>query len=229
MKKITITYHKQKDQDHCGPAAISMAVEAVGIAIDQSKITDVILKQENTSTLKNSYFHDMCGYLKDSGLNPLYVGGLSDDLTWKLIKTYTKKNIPLVVLQRYSRTIPRSHFRVIIGHQFVENKKQHRIYYHDPRDGPNQFMMKDEFFDLWKPEIGSHQRRSNEFLIIQKKPFTIPDEKCNFCQSDTVVNRLIDLPNNPPNFSYVNSTTKIIATCIHFQCPNCQANYIIAK
>jgi len=229
MKKIELPYYPQKNAENCGPAVISMAVEANGVSIDQSDITDVILKKHNSSDLKNSYFQDMCGYLKDSKLNPLYIGGLSDELTWKLIKTYIRKKIPVIVAHRYSIAHPRSHFRVITGHQFDEKTKQHRLFYHDPFDGANQLMTKNDFFNLWSPIDGSDQLRSNELLIIQKNPFTIPEDKCNFCQSKTIIVDTVDLPNVPPNYSYVNPETQIKSTIIQFDCSNCKASYMIAK
>lgn len=229
MKKIELPYYKQKDADNCGPAAISMAVEAVGITIDQSDITDVILKKHDSSGVKNSYFQDMCGYLKDSGLNPLYIGGISDELAWKLIKTYIRKKIPVIVLQRYSVANPRSHFRVITWHQFEEKIKQHRIFYHDPIDGPNQFMIKDDFLNLWHPAVGSDQLRSNELLIIQKTSFTIPEDKCNFCQSTSIIISTLDLPNVPVHYSYVTPATQINSIVIQFDCTHCKASYMITK
>ena len=229
MKKIVLPYYKQKNADNCGPAAISMAVEAIGITIDQSDITDVILKKNNSSGLKNSFFQDMCGYLKDQGLNPLYVGGLSDELAWKLLRTYTRKNIPVIVLQRYSTTHSRSHFRVITGQQYNEKMVQHRIFYHDPVDGPNQIMMKNDFFNLWHPTKGSDQLRPNELLIIQKNPFTIPENQCNFCKSKSIIINQLDLPNVPPAYSYVNPETQIKSTCIQFDCRDCRVSYMVTK
>ena len=224
MKKIKIPYYKQSDQEGCGAAAISMALIACGISIPQEEILHLILKKHNQSDKKNTFTHDMCSFLFDKGAYALYVGGLNDVKTWNLLKTYVRKGFPLIALQRYSLRNSRSHFRVITGHEFINEK--HKIYFHDPIDGKDQSLMKDKFFDLWKHEPGSDQLRINELVVIKKKTFSIPETHCNFCQSTSIKKMILDNSVIPKEYSFINPSTKFESTCMQFVCNSCGVNYI---
>lgn len=228
MKKLEVPYHKQNDVDHCGPCALSMILEKFGSSLTQEEITNTILKQHRQSTRRNTYAHDMVGYLADNGFGSLYIANLTDEKTWKIFKTYIRKNYPILVLMQYSKLSPRSHFRVITGHEFIENRKDHWIYFHDPHDGPNKRLLKKEFFELMKAEESTDQGNVNVFLVIQKGPFNIPEDKCNFCQSDRIIS--VPLPyTGPQDYSYVNKNTKLNSQCKKLACENCNAFCAIAN
>ena len=223
MKKLDIPYFKQIDVDHCGPCALSMILKNFGSSLTQEQITSSILKQQNGSTKKNTYMHDMVCYIADNGFGSLYIANLDDDKAWKVIKTYVRKGYPLLALTQYNKIAVRSHFRVIVRHEFIEKKNEHWIYFHDPTDGLNQRLSKKEFFELWKAKKSTDQINENVFLILKEKPFNIPDDKCNFCNSDKL-NKAIWPENIPRDFSFINTNTNLKIQCEKLLCTNCNVS-----
>lgn len=220
MKKLEILYYKQIKRDYCGPCALSMILSKFGSSLTQEQIADTILKQQHGSTKKNAYAHDMVGYLAENGFGSLYIANLDDEKAWKVIKTYIRKGYPVLALQQYSKQTSRSHFRVIIGHEYIEGKQEHWISFHDPVDGPNQRLSKKEFFELWKPKIGSDQKNENVLLVVKEKPFSIPEDKCNFCQSDKLEKKPWSY-STPTDYSYINKNTNFKIQCLGIKCTNC--------
>jgi len=220
MKKLDIPYYEQIEIDYCGPCALSMILGKFGSSLTQEQIGDIILKQQQGSNKKNTYAHDMVGYLAERGFGVLYIVNLDDEKVWKVIKTYIRKGYPVLALQQYSKQTSRSHFRVIIGHEYIEKKNEHWITFHDPVDGPNQRLSKKEFFELWKPKIGSDQKNENVFLVVKEKPFSIPEDKCNFCQSDKLKKELRSY-STPTDYSYINKNTNFKIQCQSLTCINC--------
>jgi len=220
MKKLDVHYFEQIDVDHCGPCALSMILKKFGSSLTQEQIADTILKQQHGSTKKNTFIHDMVGYLADNGFGSLYIANLDDEKAWKVIKTYVRKGYPLLTLTQYDKLSLRSHFRVVIGHEFIERKNEHWIFFHDPVDGPNQRLSKKEFFELWKAKKSADQKNENVFLVVKENPINIPEDKCNFCQSD----KLIKVPfpySVPEDYSYINKNTNLKIQCQRLVCNNC--------
>lgn len=222
-----IQYFKQNSKEHCGPTVASMAITKYGLDISQEQIADAIMKIR-TDGLENSFTYDVCGYLKQFGVWPVYYAGLDDQLSWNLLIENIDNQIPVLITHRYSLKSSRGHFRVVLGYHILKKKKMVLVVYHDPIDGPHESMKKETFQELWKPDgEGSDIHVKNEMVMIFNSKPNVNTQKCISCKNQNLTKTNIDFYNRSPEYHFINSNTRINSIGTQYLCNNCNGRITI--
>ena len=161
-----ITYHKQKEYNFCGPALASMALSRFGINVDQEDIGNAIMKKDARG-LENSFTHDVCGFITQYGVYSLYYNNLPKEKALEILVENIEKKNPVFVSQKYSKRKNVPHARLVIGLQPNKNNLK-LLECHDPLDGPNQKIMKQDFMELWNAEGSDLMNSSYELSILNR-------------------------------------------------------------
>lgn len=225
MRIENVTYHKQKDFNFCGPALASMVLSKFGSDVDQEDIGNAIMKRDNMGQ-ENSFTHDVCGFITKYGIFSKYYNNLPKEKAFKILIDNVEKGNPVFVSQRYSKRKDVPHARLVIGLQ--PNKENLKfLEYHDPLDGPNGRISKEDFLELWDGEKSMLMVSSNEFAIFSDK-VSIIDEKCINCGKDMLETN-VDFEKNPSGFQYINSNTEITWDGLQRVCENCHVTTAVFR
>jgi len=217
MRIENITYHEQNDYNFCGPALASMALSKFGVNVDQSEIGNAIMKKDGFGQ-ENSFTHDVCGFITRYGVFSKYYNNLPKEKAFQILIENVEKGNPVFVSQRYSTRKDVPHARLVIGLQ-PDKENLKFLEYHDPKDGPNEKLSKEDFLELWNAENSKLMVSSYEFSIFTD---TIPnvDENCINCGGKMLETK-INFEKNPSGFQYVNSDTKVTWNGIQCVCEKC--------
>jgi len=214
-----VKYQKQIDPQHCGPTVVSMVLSKYGKTITQDQIANVVMKI-GPNGVKNAYMYDIAGHIADLGYWSKYYANLSDEDSWRILVSTITQDIPVIVLQQYSNTSIRGHFRIVIGTYKDKTNQIEIVDYHDPIDGADITMKKNDFLNLWKKGTSGDLEFNNAFLIILPIRIKFSKSQCELCGS-TAVNAHSITYHEPTNFSFVNHQTKINGIGTKFDCNNC--------
>ena len=130
---LDVPYEKYAGANWCLPASGAMTFKYFGENISQAEIADTVIKDGTSSVYR------MIKYARDLGFEAKY-----NYMTIEEIKYLLKKDIPVIVVQNYSLTLPYSHARVIIG--FDDEK--HEVISNDPTAGKDYKMSYSNFAAL---------------------------------------------------------------------------------
>lgn len=218
-----VKYQKQKDPMHCGPTVVSMALGKLGLDLTQEQIANVVMKV-NRDGKRTAATYDICGYLVEHNMWPISIAKLPDDKAWNFLTDNLKKEILVLVTQRFSSDKKIGHFRLILGFYTVGKQNTQIVVYHDPLVGSYQEMKKEEFLELWRPlgtPTSSDIRVPNEMMIIYPSKPNLSKERCMSCgESDFKINS-IDFHNRESEFQFFNNSTKINAKGTTYVCKSC--------
>jgi len=219
MTELKIRHIQQIDDNHCLSAVCAMALSHFGIIKNQEEIGRKTQKI-NSSGQTEAVTYDICGYIADQGLCVLYYGNHSDEESWNFLVDNVKKNLPVIVGQRYDFTDNLTgHARLIT--RISESTNSIMVYYNDPNDKQPSKMSKEQFSKLW--QIGNSELKiKNElFVIMQNRPDLI--KKCHLCNTnmDSAKN---DFLHNPPGLSPKYDEFSISSTGEFHACEQC--NYL---
>ncbi len=150
-------------RNYCGPACLAMVLnywDGKG-SFSQQKITDDIFDSENQAT----YNSEMVLYPRTKGFASYSFQG---DL--RILKEVVAKGIPVIVLTKPIKQIPKGHYRVVIG--FDDGREQ--VIFHDPFFGSRFAMSYKNFLSVWELGKGRNQYRWMLAVVPGQSPFPFP-------------------------------------------------------
>jgi ABC-type bacteriocin/lantibiotic exporter with double-glycine peptidase domain len=130
---LDVPYEKYAGVNWCLPASGAMTFKYFKENISQAEIADAVIEDGSSSVYK------IIKYAKDLGFEAKY-----NYMTIEEIKYLLKKDIPVIVVQNYSLTLPYSHARVIIGFDDEEQE----VISNDPTAGKDYKMSYSNFAAL---------------------------------------------------------------------------------
>jgi tetratricopeptide (TPR) repeat protein len=130
-------------------------------SFSQQKITDDIFDSENQAT----YNSEMVLYPRTKGFASYSFQG---DL--RILKEVVAQGIPVIVLTKPIKQIPKGHYRVVIGYD--DDKGQ--VIFHDPFFGSRYAMTYKNFRKVWELGKGRNQCRWMLAVIPGQSPFPFP-------------------------------------------------------
>ena len=159
----SVAGEKWLKRNYCGPACLAMVLnywDGKG-SFSQQKITDDIFDSENQAT----YNSEMVLYPRTQGFASYSFQG---DL--RILKEVVAKGIPVIVLTKPIKQIPKGHYRVVIG--FDDGREQ--VIFHDPFFGSRFAMSYKNFLSVWELGKGRNQYRWMLAVVPGQSPFPFP-------------------------------------------------------
>jgi len=159
----TVPFEKWLKRNYCGPACLAMVLNYWDQArsFSQQKISDDIFDSGNQAT----YNSEMVLYPRTQGYASYSFPG---DL--RILKEVVGKDIPVIVLTKTIKQVPKGHYRVVIG--FDEGRDQ--IIFHDPFFGSRYAMSSKNFMKVWELGKGRNQSRWMIAVVPGQSPFPFP-------------------------------------------------------
>jgi tetratricopeptide (TPR) repeat protein len=151
-------------RNYCGPACLVMVLnywDKTRVA-SQKKIAEEIYDSENQAT----YNSEMVLYPRSKGLASYSFQG-----NLRILKDVVANGIPVIVLTKAIKQIPKGHYRVVIG--FDEDKDL--IIFHDPFFGGRHAMTSKTFMNVWELGKGRNQSRWMMAMVPDPGSFPFPD------------------------------------------------------
>jgi len=145
---LNVPYKKQ-GPCQCGPASLYMVLRFWGDSVEYNQIVDAIWHKDTCIT----YIGDMVYYAAQRGFHVIARSSSIEEL-----KEYIDEGFPVIVLQKYSKSNPRGHFRVVIGYD------DRGFIVHDPDLSPGIHIDYALFAELWKP--GSTFETINWSMVV---------------------------------------------------------------
>lgn len=149
----SVPYQPWQRRNWCGPACLAMVIDYWGGrgSAGQRAIADSIFDPESQA----SFNSDMVLYPRVKGFASFSCRGSLETL-----KALVSDDIPVIVLTKAFRRIPKGHFRVVVG--FDDRKG--RIIFHDPLLGARRAMSTRRFMKAW--ELGKGWNRSRWMMAV---------------------------------------------------------------
>jgi len=159
----TVPYEKWLSRNLCGPACLAMVLNFWDGAtpLSQRRISEEIYDSENQAT----YNSDLILYPRTKGFESYSFQG-----SLRILKEVVGKDIPVIVLTKAVKQLPKGHYRVVIG--FDEDEDQ--IIFHDPYFGSRMAMTSKNFMKVWELGKGRNQSRWMMAVIPGQSPFPFP-------------------------------------------------------
>jgi len=156
-----VPFEKWLEKNYCGPACLSMVLNYWDAArsFSQQKIKDDIHDSEDQTT----YNSEMVLYPRTKGFASYSFQG---DL--RILKEVVGKGIPVIVLTRTVKQIPKGHYRVVIGF----DDREDQIIFHDPFLGGRQAMTSRNFMEAC--DLGKGRSQSRWMLAVVPAQGTFP-------------------------------------------------------
>ncbi len=128
--------HVQQDYMWCGPASLTMVLNYLGDPVTQREVGNAVdPEHDGTST------SEMLTYARNRGYMALcYRWGES---AVENIKICVSHDYPVIVLQYYSTSYRRGHYRVVTGYS------EEYVFVDDPYAGPSYVLSWGLFIELW--------------------------------------------------------------------------------
>jgi len=145
---LNVPYEKAEGKDWCLPASGAMILRYYGENITQAEIARRIMVEGTSNIFK------MVGYARELGYESKFCYIKVEE-----IEEYLRQCIPLIIVQKYSMSITKSHCRVIIGFNSVKSE----FTLHDPSGKNNYKMSYRAFFDL-----GFDMNKKSKIIVIYK-------------------------------------------------------------
>jgi len=158
-----VPYEKWLKRNYCGPACLTMVLNYWDEArsFSQQQITDEIYDSESQAT----YNSEMVLYPRSKGFASYSFQG---DL--QVLKDVVSKDIPVIVLTKPIKQIPKGHYRVVIGYD--DDKGQ--VIFHDPFFGSRYAMTYKNFMKVWELGKGRNESRWMLAVVPGQGPFPFP-------------------------------------------------------
>ncbi len=159
----TVPYEKWLKRNYCGPACLAMVLNYWDEArsFSQRQITDDIYDSESQAT----YNSEMVLYPRSKGFASYSCQG---DL--QILKDVVGKGIPVIVLTKPVKQVPKGHYRVVIG--FDDDRNQ--VIFHDPFFGSRYALTFKNFMKVWELGKGRNQSRWMLAVVPGQGPFPFP-------------------------------------------------------
>lgn len=155
-----VPYVKQ-ERYYCGPASVEMVLKYHGI---QSVDQHIIGQSCDTRANMGTHWDKLAGDINRRGKKL----GFAADIHYgdfELLKQYVSSGYPVIVRQWTDYRKTSRHYRVVTGYD--DNLKV--IQYHDSNSGPKQFMLYDDFADLWIVIRDDMYWTSRNLMIVMGK------------------------------------------------------------
>ena len=146
---LSVPYRKVQGKDWCLPASGEMVFSHYGESVSQADIAKEIIEGGVSNIYK------MVNYARDLGFNAVY-----NYINIKKIEGYLREGVPLIVIQKYSMTVTKSHCRVIIGFDSVKRE----LILHDSAGKSNYKISYKTFFDL-----GFDSNEISRIIVMRRK------------------------------------------------------------
>jgi len=130
---LDVPYEKYAGANWCLPASGAMTLKYFGKNISQAEIASKVIINGNSSVFK------FISYAKNLGFDTKY-----QSKTIEEIKVLLNSETPVIAIQNYSLTIPKSHARVIIGF----NDEKQEVITNDPTAGKDYKISYSDFLAL---------------------------------------------------------------------------------
>jgi len=158
-----VPFEKWLKRNYCGPACLAMVLNYWDEtrSFSQRQITDDIYDSENQAT----YNSEMVLYPRSKGFESYSFQG---DL--RILKNVVGKGIPVIVLTKTVKQIPKGHYRVVIGFDDEEGQ----VIFHDPFLGERKVMTSKTFMKVWELGKGRNQSRWMLAVVPGQGPFPFP-------------------------------------------------------
>jgi len=149
---VKLKYYKQKTKYTCGPAAMKMVLDSLGIKETEDMLSKV-MKSNKIKGTSNKRFPGVAEYFKLD-----YVVKRRSNL--KKLKWYLKKDYKIIICY-YDESTKEGHYSVIkkIGARY--------IYLLDPWYGPDKKFLLDNFKKIWK-NSPKGDKEYHWFIAIKK-------------------------------------------------------------
>lgn len=150
-------------RNYCGPACLAMVLNHWDEAhsFSQRQITEDIFDSANQAT----YNSEMVLYPRTKGFASYSFQG---DL--RTLKDVVGQGIPVIVLTKPIRQIPKGHYRVVIGY----DDDSGQVIFHDPFFGSRHAMSFKNFLKVWELGKGRNQSRWMLAVVPRESPFPFP-------------------------------------------------------
>jgi tetratricopeptide (TPR) repeat protein len=158
-----VPFEKWLKRNYCGPACLAMVLNHWDKArsFSQREITDEIYDSESQAT----YNSEMVLYPRSKGFMSYSFQG---DV--RILKELVGQGIPVIVLTKALKQVPKGHYRVVIG--FDDAKGQ--VIFHDPFLGSRHAMTAGNFLHAWELGKGRNQSRWMLAVVPGQSPFPFP-------------------------------------------------------
>lgn len=203
---IDVPFHYQRTDYYCGPASLEMVFDYYGEDISQFEIADVaqtfrpggtytdeLRRAAHFSNISTSTGNEILGNITGYTLRKLgYAAFEAFGLSLAQVKNFVDRNLPLILLMRYSETSINGHYRVVTGYN------ETHVFLHDPwahyskYSGPNIALNYSTFLNLWA---------FSSSWALYVSPWTIDFSAPLFVKSQMPfqVNVTLAYPQQPPN------------------------------
>ena len=145
---LAVPYKRAIGENWCLPASAQMILAYYKENIAQSIIASRVVINRKPSTFRLLSYAKELGY--DAEWRPKTIAEIEE---------YLRQGIPLIVIQKYSNTLPYEHSRVIFGFDSVKQE----LTLHDPSGKNNYKISYKVFFNL-----GFNTSKSSQIVILRK-------------------------------------------------------------
>jgi len=180
-----ITYHSQKDQNHCGPCCMSMILSSMDITLLPEDIAKVVMRKSIQTEIELAGTSDMCSEISHHNAYPVGIYNMPEKNAWEFLKNCVDNGTPVLVSQIKDESLKFGHGRVVT--KIEKEGSDFMIHCLDPDEkDPITQMSKKRFFKLWDAQQDFAKPMRFGMFVIRKNRSKLQKKKCIVCDSSDI-------------------------------------------